>query len=74
MARPENQTLGTIDDVLAALSSIRASVAILATRGRGKLNRDDLDELERILAAAERIQAYNLTIRAPIAALYDTKR
>ena len=66
-----SQTLGTIDDVLAALSAIRGSVHILAKRGRGKLGRADLDELERILAAAERIQRYNLTIRASVSAAYQ---
>lgn len=73
MARPENATIGALDDVLAALSAIRESVAILATRGRGRLNRDDLNELERILDAAERIQLYNQTIRAPLSAAYSHK-
>lgn len=70
----ESQALGTIDDVLAALSSIRESVHILAKRGRGKLGHDDLAELERILSAAERIQDYNLTIRAPLSAAYQKQR
>jgi hypothetical protein len=71
VARHENPTIGAIDDISAALSAIRESVVILATRGRGKLNGDDLDELERILAAAERIQEYHLALRAPISAAYQ---
>lgn len=71
MGRPESAPIGAIDDILGALSSVRESVAIIATRGRGRLRREDLDELDRILAATHRIQDYSLHIRAPLSARYQ---
>jgi len=71
MGRPESAPIGAIDDILGALSAVRESVAIIATRGRGRLRREDLDELDRILAAAHRIQSYSMLIRAPLSARYQ---
>lgn len=63
MARPENTEIAAIENAAAALSDIRESIAILASRGRSKLNRDDLAELARIKAAIERIKGYHADLR-----------
>lgn len=73
MARPESLPIGAIDDISAALSHIRESVAILAARWRGRFRPNDLAELERIVAMCEAIHEYHLLIRAPLSAQYQKR-
>lgn len=60
----ENPTITATEDVSAALSAVRESVFILVNRNREFLNAMDIDELERILDACDRIQEYHLIVRA----------
>lgn len=71
MPRPENRQIGAIDDISGALSSIRESVIILATRWRGRFRAEDLAELERILSKRDAIQEYHLLLRAPLSRQYQ---
>ena len=59
-----NLTIDATEDTLGALSAIRESVLILAARRRDDLTDADADELQRILDACDRLQAYHLIIRA----------
>lgn len=62
----QDSPIATIDDMSGAISAIRESVQILAARWRVEFAPEDIDELERILDAADRVQAYHLKIRADV--------
>jgi hypothetical protein len=66
----ESPTIAAIDDISAALSAMRESVLILTLRWRGEFSVEDLDELQRILDACDRIQQYHLIVRAQSAEAY----
>lgn len=70
MARPDNPEIAALENAAAALSSINESIAILASRGRAKLNRDDLAELARMKAAIERIKGYHAALRTEASTRY----
>lgn len=59
----EHQGIATIDDMSGAISAIREAAEVLAARWRVEFTEDDEAELNRILDAADRIQAYHLEIR-----------
>ena len=69
----ESQTIAAIDDISAALSAQRESVLILAMRWRGRFGIEDIEELQRILDACDRVQEYHLTIRAAESRAYREK-
>lgn len=73
MARPESIPIGAIDDIAAACSHIRESVAILAARWRGRFRPNDLAELDRILHLCDAIHEYHLLARAPLSAQYQKR-
>lgn len=62
----ENETISAIDDSSGALSAIRESILIIAGRHRKRkrLYQEDWDELQRVLDACDRLQEYDLIIRA----------
>lgn len=62
----QDSPIATIDDMSAALSTIRESVEILAARWRLEFAPEDVDELMRILDATDRVQAYHLKIRRQV--------
>ena len=70
----ESRAIAAIDDISAALSAMRESVLILAQRGRGRLDLEDFDELQRILDACDRIQEYHLIVRATESRAYTEAR
>lgn len=65
----QDSPIATIDDMSGAISIIRGSVQILAARWRLEFGPEDVDELERILDAADRVQAYHLKVRADVSVL-----
>jgi hypothetical protein len=73
MPRPPNMTIGTIDDVSAALSAQREVVAVLAARWQYEFSDSDFDELQRLLDACDRIQEYVLSIRRVESAAYQKR-
>lgn len=56
--RPESSELAALDDALAAIDQQREAVAVIAARSRGRMRRADIQELETILAACDRISEY----------------
>ncbi len=63
----ESPTIAAIDDISAALSAVRESILILTQRWRETFRVEDYDELQRMLDACDRIQAYHLIVRATAA-------
>ncbi len=73
MTYQASQGIGEIDNTSAALSAIRESVVILAARWRDDFNDYDLDELQRILDACDRIQDYHLIVRRVMSEEYQDR-
>lgn len=72
--RFQDSPIATIDNMSGALSSIRESVEILAARWRLEFGPEDADELNRILDAVDRVQTYNLQVRAQVSDVVQTAK
>ncbi len=73
MARSESKELAALDDLAAVLDQIRESVAIIATRQRGRLTRREAEELSAILSATDRGFGYLAEVREPVSQAYQKK-
>lgn len=66
----EHLGIAAIDDISALLSDIRESVYILARRYRVEFTPADVDELRRILEAADKVHERHLDVRREMSAAY----